>query len=84
MQVGFLEAWLLEALIQVLRIVTFFVPASVGLQEGGIILIFEQFGFSNPVSLTFAIIRRIREIFWIALGLTFWSLTEDKTKIKQV
>lgn len=76
--VGFSEAWLLEALIQVLRIITFFIPASVGAQEGGIVLIFSQFGFSNPVSLTFAVIRRLREILWIALGLFLWSLVKDK------
>src|SRR5581483_1002126 len=45
--VGFTQAWLLEALIQVLRIVTFFVPSSVGLQEGGIVLIFGEFGFAS-------------------------------------
>ena len=82
MNIGFFEAWLLEALIQVLRIVTFFIPASVGVQEGGILLIFEQFGFAHPASLTFAVIRRLREILWIGFGLTLWTLTEDRPKIK--
>ncbi len=82
MEVGFAEAWLLEALIQVLRIVTFFIPSSIGTQEGGIVLIFSQFGFANPLSLTFAIIRRLREILWIGLGLLLWSFIEDKPKLK--
>ena len=79
---GLREAWLLEALFQVLRIVTFFIPASVVAQEGGIVLIFLQFGFQNSVGLTFAIIRRIREIIWISFGLLLWFLMEDRPKIK--
>ena len=79
---GLREAWLLEALFQVLRIVTFFIPASVGAQEGGIVLIFLQFGFENSVGLTFAIIRRIREIIWLGIGLILWFLMEDRPKIK--
>ncbi len=81
--VSWTEAWLLEALIQVLRIVTFFIPSSIGAQEGGIVLIFQQFGFSNSVALTFAIIRRIREMMWIAVGLLLWSFLLDKPKIKK-
>ncbi len=83
MPIGFFEAWLLEALIQVLRIVTFFIPSSIGAQEGGIVLIFQQFGFANPLSLTFAIIRRLREILWIGLGLLLWSFIEDRPKLKK-
>ncbi len=83
MPIGLAEAWLFEALIQVLRIVTFFIPSSIGAQEGGIVLIFSQFGFANPVSLTFAVLRRLREILWIGLGLLLWSLLEDKPKLKK-
>jgi uncharacterized protein (TIRG00374 family) len=80
--VGLTEAWLLEALIQVLRIVTFFIPSSLGAQEGGIVLIFSQFGFTGALSLTFAVIRRLREIVWLAVGLFLWSLLEDKPRLK--
>jgi uncharacterized protein (TIRG00374 family) len=83
MPIGLAEAWLLEALIQVLRIVTFFIPSSIGAQEGGIVMIFSQFGFANPLSLTFAVLRRLREIVWIGLGLFLWSFVEDKPKLKK-
>lgn len=78
--VSFAEAWLLEALIQALRIVTFFIPSSIGVQEGGIVLIFSELGFADGPSLAFAIVRRIREALWIALGLALWSLVKDKPK----
>jgi len=83
MPIGLAEAWLFEALIQVLRIVTFFIPSSIGAQEGGIVLIFSQFGFANPVSLTFAVLRRLREIAWVGLGLLLWSFVEDKPRLKK-
>lgn len=79
MPVSFMQAWLFEALIQVLRIVTFFIPASIGAQEGGIVFLFQQFGYANPISLTFALLRRLRELFWIGIGLTLWGGFKSKT-----
>ena len=83
MPIGLAEAWLFEALIQVLRIVTFFIPSSIGAQEGGIVLIFSQFGFGNPISLTFAVLRRLREMVWIGVGLLLWSFVADKPRLKK-
>jgi glycosyltransferase 2 family protein len=83
MPIGFAEAWLLEALIQVLRIVTFFIPSSIGAQEGGIVLIFSQFGYATPLALTFAVIRRLREIVFIGVGLLLWSFVEDKPALRK-
>lgn len=81
--IGFTEAWLLEALIQVLRIITFLIPSSIGAQEGGILLIFMQFGFDKSIGLTFAVIRRLREILWLGLGLLLWFLIEDRPQLRQ-
>jgi len=83
LSVSFTEAWLLEALIQVLRIVTFLIPSSIGAQEGGIVLIFLEFGFNKSVGFTFAVIRRMREIIWLAAGLLCWFLIEDRPKLKK-
>ena len=82
LSIGWHQAWLIEALIQVLRIVTFMIPSSIGAQEGGIVLIFSQFGFTSGLALTFAVIRRIREILWIGAGLVLWSLLTEKPQLK--
>ncbi|MBI4352968.1 MAG: flippase-like domain-containing protein [Candidatus Omnitrophica bacterium] len=79
---SFGQAWLFEALMQVLRIVTFFIPASIGAQEGGIVLLFLQFGFEKSVGFTFALLRRIREILWLAAGLVLWFFLEDRPRLK--
>lgn len=82
--INFVQAWLIEALIQVIRIATFFVPASIGTQEGGIVLIFLQLGFNSTLGVTFALIRRIREIIWIGIGLLLWALMEDKPRLRSI
>jgi len=78
---NFLEAWLFEALFQVLRIMTFFIPASIGAQESGIVFIFSHFGMTAPFSLAFAVVRRMREIVYLAVGLTAWGFFRDKKTV---
>lgn len=48
---------------------TFFIPASLGAQEGGNVLVLMAFGYSAVTGITFALLRRIRELVWIAAGL---------------
>jgi uncharacterized protein (TIRG00374 family) len=48
---------------------TFFIPGSLGAQEGGNLLVLVAFGYSELVGITFALLRRVRELVWIAIGL---------------
>lgn len=48
---------------------TFFIPGSLGAQEGGNLLVLEAFGYSDVTGITFALLRRVRELVWIAIGL---------------
>lgn len=74
---GFFEAWLIQALIQVVRMVTFFVPGSVGVQEGGIVLLFAQFGLPVQAGLALAVILRVRELAWMGAGMLLWASLKD-------
>lgn len=47
---------------------TFFIPGSLGAQEGGNLLLLQAFGYSDVTGLTFALLRRIRELVWIGIG----------------
>jgi uncharacterized protein (TIRG00374 family) len=62
----------LEALAVFAKGGTAFIPGSVGGQEAGTVLLFVAFGYTEAAGVTFAIVRRIREIVWIAFGL--WAL----------
>lgn len=48
---------------------TFFIPGSLGAQEGGNLLVLVAFGYSELAGITFALLRRVRELVWIAIGL---------------
>ncbi len=48
---------------------TFFIPGSLGAQEGGNLLLLQAFGYSDVTGLTFALLRRVRELVWIGIGL---------------
>ena len=78
MPITFAQAWLFESLIQVIRVGSFFIPASIGAQEGGIVFIFSQMGFAGSAAVTFAVLRRIREILWVGIGLLLWSFLKEK------
>lgn len=48
---------------------TFFIPGSLGTQDGGNLLLLVAFGYSEVTGITFALLRRVRELAWIAIGL---------------
>jgi hypothetical protein len=48
---------------------TFFIPGSLGAQDGGNLLLAQAFGYSDVAGITFALLRRFRELVWIGIGL---------------
>ena len=57
---------------------TFFIPGSLGAQEGGYTLLLLSFGYTEVTGITFALIRRLREILWILIGLGCLMLLKGK------
>ncbi|HEU0068165.1 MAG TPA: lysylphosphatidylglycerol synthase transmembrane domain-containing protein [Nitrospiraceae bacterium] len=58
---------------------TFFIPGSLGTQDGGNVLLLTVFGYSDVTGITFAILRRFRELAWIGLGLLCLALTGGRS-----
>lgn len=52
---------------------SFMVPASLGALEGGNVALFAAFGLPAASGLTYTLVRRLREIAWIAAGLLAMS-----------
>lgn len=48
---------------------TFFIPGSLGAQEAGNLALLLAFGYPDITGITFALVRRLREIVWIVIGL---------------
>lgn len=60
--------------------VLFFVPAKVGTQEGGKVLIFLLLGLTSAQGLSFGLVRRIRELAWAGIGLAVLSTLQAELR----
>jgi glycosyltransferase 2 family protein len=59
----------LDALAMLFTALGFFIPAAMGVQEGGNILLALGFKLGFDLGAAFSILRRLREAFWLSLGL---------------
>lgn len=67
--VDFATAIAIESLSGVAKLAALIVPASLGVQEGGQLLVFYAFGLDAPLAMSFSLLRRARELVWVAFGL---------------
>ena len=82
-KITFLEAVAIETLVQLVRAMLFFIPSNLGTQEGVFVLAVNALKDSTPLGLAVAIIRRLREVIWISIGLTLgFNQRIDFKKIK--
>ncbi len=61
---------------------TFFIPGSLGAQDGGNLLLLKAFGYDDVTGITFALLRRFRELVWIGIGLLCLALV-GKGEVRQ-
>jgi len=76
--ISWADAWVIEAAAQLVRTGTFFIPASIGAQEGVFLLICGAITGSPTLGVAVSVIRRIREIIWIVWGFALGSLLSLK------
>ena len=74
----------IDALTTFIKGGTFFVPGSIGAQEAGTLMLLRAYGYSDVTGMTVALLRRMRELIWIGVGvlcLAFMMRTErDKER----
>ena len=62
-------ALVIEAFSTGVRFATFFVPAQIGVAEGGSVAACVALGLSSATGLSLGLVRRVRETAWIGVGL---------------
>ncbi len=67
--VGYQDAFLVGGLEGLIGNVFFFVPFEMGTREAATVLIFRQLGFQGDIGLFAALVGRVRDLAWIAIGL---------------
>ena len=74
--IPFSDAIVIEALAQLVRAGTFFIPMSLGAQEGTFMLALGAITGQPALGLAVAFVRRGRELIWLLLGLVmFWMFS---------
>lgn len=71
-------ATIIESLSQAVRSAGFFIPASLGVQEGGYLLFGTMMGLSPEVALALSLIRRVRQLLVGVPGLLAWQVYEGR------
>ena len=79
--IDMMTAFALAALTVFVKGGTAFIPASLGGQEAGTLVLLVAFGYAEGVGIAFAIVRRLREIFWIAFGLLALGSEGDEVSL---
>jgi putative membrane protein len=74
---SFIEAVVIESLIQAVSSAAFFVPGALGVQEGAFVLIGGALGLDPATCLALAGARRIRDLLIFVPGLFAWQLAES-------
>jgi uncharacterized protein (TIRG00374 family) len=79
-----LSAISIAALSVFIKSSTFFIPGSLGAQDGGNLLLLRAFGFSDVTGITFALLRRFRELAWIGVGLLCLAVVGGQQQFRKV
>jgi uncharacterized membrane protein YbhN (UPF0104 family) len=62
------QALAMEAAVVFARNAAFFVPAGLGVQDAGYLAFLSAFGVAAPLATAFVVVKRTKELLWIAAG----------------
>jgi uncharacterized membrane protein YbhN (UPF0104 family) len=68
MPITWLQALCVEAFVGVAKVLGMWMPGSLGVQESGIVLLGRMAGLPDALGITYALVRRTREVVFVAVG----------------
>lgn len=68
-----LAACLIESVNRIVNTVFGFIPLRLGVDEGGAALIVKNLGHSAAEGVSLAVIRKVRTLLWVGLGMIFMA-----------
>ncbi len=80
--VTFAEAWIIEALVQLVRVGAFFVPLALGTQEGAFTVTVGGLTGNPALGVAVAVLRRFRELVVLSAGLMIGPLIFGRSAMK--
>jgi putative ABC transport system permease protein len=75
-------AYVIESLTKVINFAFGFVPATIGVYEGGTEIILQTLGFAAATGVTLALVRKAGTLFWTVIGLLIlvWRTVPNATR----
>jgi len=73
--ISILDAIAINAVSSLIQNILFFMPMGLGAREGSLYLIMESLGLTPMLGIYVSVINRIREFFWIFIGLLLIQIT---------
>ena len=67
--IDYIDALIIVGLSSLFANILFFSPMQLGTREGGLMLAFRTLGLVPGMSISVSMITRIRELFWIGIGI---------------
>jgi len=67
--VGVMQALCIQTVSVLLNLAFAFIPMQIGAAEGGHFVLFQALGMDSATGVTFSLVRRVRAILWIGVGL---------------
>jgi uncharacterized protein (TIRG00374 family) len=77
------EAWLIEAVVQLVRAAAFFIPGGLGVIEISFVFIVAVVTGSSELGVVVAVIRRFRDLVWIAAGMLLALPAGGASRLKE-
>jgi len=76
--INFSEALYISAVSSLIINIFFFMPLELGSREGGLVLVLKTVGITSSLGIYLGLVNRIRELFWILIGLILIALSGKK------
>jgi len=78
LDIGYLRAYVIGGLTQLIQNMLFFVPFEIGAKEGSLYFLFQVLGLDPALGVYAAIVSRLRDLAWIGAGLGLvWVLGDE-------
>ncbi|MEW6508864.1 MAG: lysylphosphatidylglycerol synthase transmembrane domain-containing protein [Bacteroidota bacterium] len=77
--ISFAEAILINAFSSLLINIFFFMPMTLGIREGSLVFIMDLLKYSSGTGVYVGLINRLRELFWILVGLLIMQFNNHKS-----
>jgi hypothetical protein len=77
------EGIMLEALTQLVRMGTFYIPMNLGVQEGSMAFFVQQMGFLPVEGVAISLLKRFRQLAWTAVGFVIWALFQYEERLER-